>query len=51
MCSEDLLEGILLGTAVGDAIGLPAEGLSRGRVAAFYANGWNHRFVARPHPE
>lgn len=32
--THDALLGCLLGTAVGDALGLPAEGLSRKRVAA-----------------
>lgn len=42
--STDALLGCLLGTAVGDALGLPAEGLSRKRVAKF-ALGQDHRFV------
>jgi ADP-ribosylglycohydrolase len=28
----DQFSGVLVGTAVGDALGLPAEGLSRGRI-------------------
>ncbi len=41
----DRLAGLLLGTAVGDALGLPAEGLSRRRLARLGWNGrWRHRF-------
>ncbi|MFZ2277603.1 MAG: ADP-ribosylglycohydrolase family protein [Prosthecobacter sp.] len=36
--------GCLLGTAVGDALGLPAEGMSRKRVAAMKL-GYQHRFI------
>jgi ADP-ribosylglycohydrolase len=36
--------GCLLGTAVGDALGLPAEGLSRMRVSAM-KHGEHHRFI------
>jgi ADP-ribosylglycohydrolase len=32
----DLLEGVILGTAVGDALGLPREGLSPGRARALF---------------
>ncbi len=41
---KDAILGCLLGTAVGDAIGLPAEGLSRKRVAAMKL-GEHHRFI------
>ncbi|MBX7208047.1 MAG: ADP-ribosylglycohydrolase family protein [Verrucomicrobiaceae bacterium] len=41
-CTNPIL-GSLLGTAVGDALGLPYEGLSRRRVAAFGLAG--HRFI------
>ena len=37
--------GILLGTAVGDALGLPAEGMKRSRVLKRYPGRWRHRFV------
>src|SRR5688572_21926737 len=37
--------GVLLGTAVGDALGLPAEGLSRGRIQRRWHGVWKHRFV------
>ena len=46
--SEKLREhfaGVLLGTAVGDSLGLPAEGLTRGRIARWWQGGWRHRFV------
>ncbi len=42
---EDRLRGTFIGTAVGDALGLPAEGLSRKRVARLYPGPWRHRFV------
>lgn len=37
--------GLLIGTAVGDALGLPAEGVSRGRIKKFYRGVWRHRFI------
>ena len=37
--------GCLLGTAVGDAIGLPAEGLSRTNAEWFCAGGLRHRLA------
>lgn len=40
---NDNITGSLLGTAVGDAIGLPAEGLPRERVLELYKNGVRHR--------
>lgn len=39
------IHGCLLGTAVGDSLGLPAEGLSRRRVNKIYQNGIRHRFL------
>jgi ADP-ribosylglycohydrolase len=42
---KDRIRGILLGAAVGDALGLPAEGLSRIRTAKFYHGQWRHRFL------
>jgi hypothetical protein len=42
----DRLAGALLGTAVGDALGLPREGLSRRRAERLYGGGpIQHRFV------
>jgi len=38
------LEGCLLGTAIGDAIGLPFEGLSRQRISRLVAGPLKHRF-------
>jgi ADP-ribosylglycohydrolase len=41
----DKLTGVLLGCAVGDALGLPREGLSRRRAARIYGDGpLRHRF-------
>lgn len=39
------IAGVLLGTAVGDALGLPAEGLSRQRIARCWGGQWKHRFL------
>ncbi len=42
----DRLAGVLLGTALGDALGLPAEGISRQRIARLGWSGrWQHRFL------
>lgn len=37
--------GVLLGTAVGDSLGLPAEGMSRQRIRARWGGMWQHRFL------
>lgn len=37
--------GLLLGTAVGDSLGLPAEGLSRKRIERRWSGRWQHRFI------
>src|SRR6266566_1964555 len=37
-------EGVLLGTAVGDALGLPAENLSPGRIRRLWPGEWRMRF-------
>jgi len=42
---RDRLIGILLGTAVGDALGLPAEGLSPRRRARLFPGPWRHCFL------
>jgi len=39
-----VIEGILLGTAVGDAVGLPREGISRRRAARMFGGEVRHRF-------
>jgi ADP-ribosylglycohydrolase len=38
--------GVLLGTAVGDTLGLPAEGMSRRRVRRRFPGPWRQRLVA-----
>jgi ADP-ribosylglycohydrolase len=42
---NDRLAGILLGTAVGDALGLPAEGLSPQRRQRLTPGPWRHRLL------
>ena len=42
---QDRLAGILLGTAVGDSVGLPAEGLSPSRRQRLLPGSWRHRFL------
>ena len=42
---NDRLVGLLLGTAVGDALGLPAEGLAPARRCRLLSGPWRHRFL------
>lgn len=42
---RDRFDGLLLGTAVGDALGLPAEGISRGRIQRMWRGMWRQRFL------
>jgi ADP-ribosyl-[dinitrogen reductase] hydrolase len=44
--TEDRLQGLLLGAAMGDALGLPSEGLTRGRIARLWPGPLRHRFIA-----
>jgi ADP-ribosylglycohydrolase len=44
--SPDAIAGCLLGTAVGDALGLPAEGLPPARLRRLFPDGTRHRFLA-----
>jgi ADP-ribosyl-[dinitrogen reductase] hydrolase len=37
--------GPLIGTAVGDSLGLPAEGLSKQRIEQRWRGQWRHRFI------
>lgn len=41
---QERLAGILLGTAVGDALGLPAEGMRPSRRRRIWPGPWRHRF-------
>ncbi len=41
----DRFQGILLGTAVGDALGLPTEGLSARRANRWFGDDLRHRFI------
>ena len=45
MTFREQLTGVLIGTAVGDALGLPAEGLSRERIQRKWKGVWKHRFL------
>lgn len=47
MKRQERILGLLLGTAVGDSLGLPAEGLSRRRVLRRYGGRWRHRLFFR----
>jgi ADP-ribosylglycohydrolase len=42
---RDRFRGVLLGTAVGDSVGLPAEGLSRRRAARILPGRWRQRLL------
>ena len=42
---RDQFQGVLVGTAVGDALGLPAEGLSKQRIARRWRGEWKHRLL------
>ncbi len=41
---KDRTRGVLIGTAVGDSLGLPAEGISRRRIGRLFGGAWRHRF-------
>lgn len=41
----DRLVGVLLGTAMGDSLGLPAENLHPARIQAFWGEKWRHHFL------
>jgi ADP-ribosylglycohydrolase len=45
--TRERFRGILIGTAVGDALGLPAEGISRRRGWKIFRGRWRHRFLAK----
>lgn len=42
---SETCSGVLVGTAVGDSLGLPAEGMSRHRIQALWHGVWRHRLV------
>jgi ADP-ribosyl-[dinitrogen reductase] hydrolase len=42
---HDIFAGVLLGTAVGDALGLPAENLSPERICKRWGGEWRMRLV------
>lgn len=43
--TRDRFQGLILGTAIGDALGLPVEGLSPQRARRLFPGPWAHRFV------
>jgi hypothetical protein len=45
--ASETFGGVLLGTAVGDALGLPAENLSPERIHRLWKGEWRMRFVGR----
>ena len=44
---HERMRGVILGTAVGDALGLPAEGLTPERIGKLFPGPWRHRFLLR----
>lgn len=40
-----IIAGVLIGTAVGDSLGLPTEGMSCGRIQRRWHGLWRHRFL------
>jgi ADP-ribosylglycohydrolase len=42
---QEVFSGVLLGTAVGDALGLPAENLSPERIRKRWSGEWRMRFL------
>ncbi|MGD2151618.1 MAG: ADP-ribosylglycohydrolase family protein [Gemmatimonadales bacterium] len=43
--TRERFRGLLIGTAVGDALGLPAEGISRRRARRMFRGRWRHRLL------
>ncbi len=43
--NRERMRGALLGTAVGDALGLPAEGVGAARIQRLFPGPWRHRLV------
>lgn len=42
---QSRFRAVLIGTAVGDALGLPAEGVSRRRIGRLFPGPWRHRLI------
>jgi len=42
---KERIRGMIIGTAVGDSLGLPAEGISRKRLSRLYRGTWRQRFI------
>ena len=45
LTEQNRLRGVVLGTAVGDAVGLAAEGISRRRIGKLFTHPWQHHFL------
>jgi len=45
---QERFRGIIIGTAVGDSLGLPAEGISRQRGKKLFKGEWHHRLLRFP---
>jgi ADP-ribosylglycohydrolase len=45
--TRERFRGLLIGTAVGDALGLPAEGISRRRARKMFRGRWRHRLLPK----
>ncbi|MBF0224875.1 MAG: ADP-ribosylglycohydrolase family protein [Desulfobacterales bacterium] len=45
METKERIKGLIIGTAVGDSIGLPAEGISKRRNSLLFKGKWKHRFI------
>jgi len=43
--NKNRFRGMILGTAVGDSVGLPAEGIGRSRAERMFKGRWRHRLV------
>lgn len=47
LTTRERFRGLLIGTAVGDALGLPAEGISRRRARKMFGGRWRHRLLLK----
>lgn len=42
---KNRFKGLMIGTAVGDSLGLPAEGVPKNRAQKMFPDRWQHRFL------